>query len=140
MTEIRRCEVTEKPLLAAEFESLVSDVASGAVVTFAGNVRNHDNGRVVTSLRYEIHPSAPDVLNQIVSGLAAKYDVNAIAVAHRYGEVEMGSTAFLVCVAAAHRASAFEACRQIVEEVKAKLPIWKFQQFDDATHEWVNFA
>lgn len=140
MDKVRRCEVTQQILNSSEFEECVADVASGAVITFAGNVRNHDNGREVLSLRYEVHPSADRILNELVARLAQDHDVDAIAVAHRYGQIPLGETAFVVAVSAAHRDSAFHACSQIVDEVKANLPIWKYQEFSDGNHEWVNFA
>jgi molybdopterin synthase catalytic subunit len=116
-----------------------SDTA-GAVVTFSGDVRNHDKGKKVSTLNYEIHPSAQSVIEKITSEVVAKHDVVNVAVAHRYGEIPIGESAFVVAVAAAHRGPAFACCNELVERVKAELPIWKYQEFADGSTEWVNSA
>jgi len=122
------------------FVELVKSNDHGAIVTFSGNVRNHDGGKVVKTLTYEIHPSADRVLREIVTEIAENSQLGSVAVAHRYGEIPIGESAFLVAVSAVHRAPALTACSLLVEEVKARLPIWKHQLFADGTDEWVNFA
>jgi molybdopterin synthase catalytic subunit len=94
----------------------------------------------VASLNYEVHPSAQAVIEKITNEVAAKHEVINVAVAHRYGAIPIGESAFVVAVAAAHRGAAFAACNELVERVKAELPIWKFQEFSDGTTEWVNSA
>jgi len=69
-----------------------------------------------------------------------QFEIEKVAVSHRYGDIAIGETAFAVAVSAAHRQAAFEACSAIVNEVKDKLPIWKYQKFTDGTDEWVNCA
>jgi molybdopterin synthase catalytic subunit len=108
------------------------------VVSFAGVVRDHDHGRPVTRLEYEAHPSAEAVLKEVAAEVAADPDVIAVAVSHRVGPLEIGDVALAAAVACAHRASAFAACARLVDEVKARLPVWKHQQFADGTDEWVN--
>lgn len=139
VTELVRVEVTEKPLVPAEFEAAVSRSAAGAVVSFAGVVRDHDHGRTVRELTYEGHPSAPDVLGKVVADVVAHCpELQAVAVGHRVGPLAIGDAALVVAVACAHRGAAFDACRQLVDEVKAQLPVWKHQLFADGTDEWVN--
>ncbi|HEX4722904.1 MAG TPA: molybdenum cofactor biosynthesis protein MoaE [Pseudonocardiaceae bacterium] len=136
-----RATVTEEPLSVAEHAALVDDVAAGAVVTFAGVVRDHDHGRVVRELEYVGHPSAAVVVADVVAELAARYGpsgVRAIAASHRIGTLAIGDVALAVAVAAEHRAEAFGACSDVVDEVKRRLPVWKRQTFDDGTDEWVN--
>lgn len=128
---------------AISVEKLSRDVQSnsaGATVTFCGDVRNNDHGKEVISLKYEIHPSAQDVLTQVVRKVSNRHDVVKVAVAHRYGEIPVGESAFIVAVSAVHRVAAFEACSELVDEVKAQIPIWKYQVFADGTDEWVNSA
>ena len=120
-------------------ESLKTNQA-GAVASFSGDVRDNDADKSVTSLTYEVHPSAQGVIEEITHRIAAKHDVIAVAVAHRYGEIAMGETAFAVVVTAVHRGPAFAACEEIVSTVKEVLPIWKYQVFADGTNEWVNSA
>ena len=120
-------------------ESLKTNQA-GAVASFSGDVRDNDADKSVTSLTYEVHPSAQGVIEEITDRIAAKHDVIAVAVAHRYGEIAMGETAFAVVVTAVHRGPAFAACEEIVSTVKEELPIWKYQVFADGTNEWVNSA
>lgn len=130
--------VTEEPLDLAAHEAAVADRRAGAVVSFQGVVRDHDHGRAVTSLEYEGHPSAAAVLREIAAEVAADPDVYAVAVSHRVGLLGVGDVALVAAVSTAHRAAAFAACARLVDEVKARLPIWKRQVFADGTEEWVN--
>ena len=132
--------VTDQEISAAHLASLVRSDKSGAVVSFSGDVRNHDGGKDVSTLTYEIHPSAQEVLQKIVSEVSAHYAVNDVAVAHRYGDIAIGECAFAVAVSANHREAAFDACSALVNAVKEKLPIWKHQVFVDGSDQWVNFA
>ncbi|MEI7541042.1 MAG: molybdenum cofactor biosynthesis protein MoaE [Actinomycetes bacterium] len=132
--------VTEAPVHIAELSKLVANPKSGAVVTFSGEVRNHDAGKEVTSLSYEIHPTASQQIELITKEVIKDFDIEKVAVAHRYGDIAIGETAFAVAVSAAHRQAAFDACSAIVNAVKEKLPIWKYQKFSDGSDEWVNCA
>jgi len=132
--------ITDQVISPAHLSSLVSGDKSGAVVTFSGDVRNHDGGKDVATLTYEIHPSAQEVLISIASEVSGHFAVNDIAVAHRYGNIAIGECAFAVAVSADHREAAFEACSALVNTVKEKLPIWKHQVFADGSDQWVNFA
>lgn len=124
--------VTDQVLDPAAFEQPLA--ASGAVVTFVGRVRDHDEGRDVVALEYTAHPSAEDVLREIVEGV----DALGVAVAHRVGQLHVGDVALVAVVATAHRKEAFDLCAQLVEDVKHRLPVWKRQVFADGTDEWVN--
>jgi molybdopterin synthase catalytic subunit len=117
--------------------ALVDDPAAGAVVTFVGQVRDHDHGRRVTGIEYVAHPSAEQVLRQVAEDVAARHPVEAVAVTHRAGALPIGGVAIAVAVSAAHRHEAFAAASELVEEVKHLLPVWKRQEFDDGTDEWV---
>lgn len=111
---------------------------AGAVVTFEGRVRDHDHGRAVASLSYEAHPDAATVLAVIAEEARSRSQTHAVAVAHRTGDLAIGDLAFFVAVSAAHRREAFDACAWLVDEAKARAPIWKHQVFADGTTEWVN--
>lgn len=130
--------VTTEPLDVAAHEAAVANPRAGAVVSFAGVVRDHDHGRAVVSLTYEAHPSAEKVLREVAEEIAADPDVYQIAVSHRYGPLAVGDVALAAAVSTAHRAAAFAACARLVDTVKQRLPIWKHQVFTDGTDEWVN--
>jgi molybdopterin synthase catalytic subunit len=132
-----RVEVTEARLDVAEHAALVEDPAAGAVVTFAGNVRDHDHGRAVSRIEYVGHPSAGRVLAEVVADVAAAHPVDAVAVSHRLGHLGIGDAALVVAVSAAHRQEAFAAAAATVDEVKHRLPVWKRQVLADGTDEWV---
>jgi molybdopterin synthase catalytic subunit len=131
-------EVGDRPLDLAAHETAVADPRAGAVVSFQGVVRDHDHGRSVTALEYEGHPTAAAVLRTVAEEIAADPDVYAVAVSHRVGALAIGDVALVAAVSTAHRAAAFAACGRLVDEAKARLPIWKRQVFTDGTDEWVN--
>ena len=131
-------EVVDATLDLAAHEAAVADPRAGAVVTFQGVVRDHDHGRGVTLLEYEGHPSAAAVLREVADEIAADPEVYAVAVSHRVGTLKIGDVALVAAVSTAHRAAAFAACARLVDEAKARLPIWKHQIFADGGDEWVN--
>ena len=138
MTLVARAAITDQPILLAELEELVSHQAAGAVVGFAGVIRNHDGGRQVTRLEYSAHPSAADVIAEIVTEVAAQSQgTRAVAAVHRVGVLQIGEPALVVAVAADHRGAAFETCAHLVDAIKARLPVWKRQLFADGSDEWV---
>lgn len=131
-------EVVDTELKLDAHEQAVVERRAGAVVSFQGVVRDHDHGRPVVRLDYEGHPSAEAVLREVAAEIAADPDVYAVAVSHRVGSLRIGDVALVAAVSTAHRAAAFAACARLVDEAKARLPIWKHQVFDDGTDEWVN--
>ena len=124
-------DIDTDALLAA-----VSDDRAGAVVSFSGVVRNHDHGKAVTGIEYVGHPSADDVMREVLAEFADREGVHAIAAQHRIGHLGIGGVALYVAVAASHRAQAFGCASAFVDRVKEKLPIWKKQFLVDGTHEW----
>ena len=131
-------QVVDVPLSVAEHEDAVADKAAGAVVSFAGVVRDHDGGRSVTELEYVGHPTAGDVLAGIAAEFAQRPEVHAVAVSHRIGLLGIGDVALACAVSTSHRGEAFRLCAELVDEVKHRLPVWKRQVFADGTEEWVN--
>lgn len=132
--------VTTRPVSATELARQVSCAAAGAVVTFEGVVRDHDDGRGVKGITYSAHPVATDVMTQVAADVAAHPGLRALGVVHRVGDLVVGDTALAVAVSADHRAEAFAAASALVEQVKARLPVWKHQLFADGTAEWSNMA
>ncbi len=141
MTRILRAAVTEDLILLTEHEHLVVHAAAGAVVGFAGVVRDHDGGRQVLRLEYSAHPHAEQTLFEVLAEIAAaEPGVRAIAASHRIGSLQVGDAALVAAVSAEHRGAAFTACARLVDAVKERLPVWKHQFFADGTDEWVNSA
>jgi len=132
--------ITEKAIRIEDLLIQVRDQRAGAVVSFSGDVRNHDHAKQVKRLVYEVHPTAQEVLEFILNEESKLHDAVHIAAAHRFGDIPIGESAFLVAVSAHHRGVAFDCAQSIVERVKTDLPIWKYQQFEDGTDEWVNSA
>lgn len=134
-------EVRDAPVTASELLELVARPDAGAVALFVGVVRDHDpqaSGEVV-ALDYTCHPSAQQRMGEIVAAVLASADPGdscAVAAAHRIGHLVVGDVAFVVATSSPHRRLAFAVCEQVVEAVKADLPVWK-QQFEaDGSYRW----
>ena len=127
--------------LAAHIDA-VSGPQQGAVASFVGTVRDHspDAAGTVTHLEYVGHPDAPAVLERIAGEVVAAHPAVTVAASHRVGTVLVGGLAIVVCAASAHRAEAFTASRELVERIKAELPMWKKQVLTDGSHTWVGSA
>lgn len=116
----------------------VQHPAAGAVAIFVGTVRDHDGGREgVVRLDYSAHPEAAEQLSSVAREVAGMPGVLRVVAVHRQGELAVGDTAVVCAVSAAHRGEAFAACRTLIEELKARVPIWKKQFFDGGSTEWV---
>ena len=112
---------------------------SGACVIFEGWVRNHNDGKAVLSLEYEGYAELCQREAEIILSEARKrFAIENAICSHRTGHLEIGGMAVWLGVTARHRGSAFEACRYIIDQVKARLPIWKKEFYQDGKIEWVN--
>jgi molybdopterin synthase catalytic subunit len=137
---IRLAELRDTPLSVDEVYAAVTDDAAGGIAVFAGAVRDHDHGRAVTGLSYSAHPSAADELRKVCERVAGRFDLHAIAALHRTGDLDIGDIAVVVAVSSGHRGTAFDACRALIDDLKAAVPIWKHQRFTSGDSEWVNSA
>src|SRR5262245_12631712 len=136
--EARLFHITAEPLDPAPLVALVSAPDMGAIVTFAGIVRNNFDGRPTAYLEYEaFEPMAKKVLEQLAAEAREQWNTGAIAIHHRVGRLEIGTTAVLIVVAAPHRHEAFEAAEQIMDRIKQVAPIWKREVWADGASEWV---
>jgi molybdopterin synthase catalytic subunit len=118
-------EITPKPLTLAPLVAHVERPEAGAVVTFAGNVRNQSRGRRVEYLEYDAYvPMAERKLAEIAAEAERRWDCR-VALRHRTGRLEIGEPSVLIAVSAAHRTAAFDACRYVIDTLKAVVPIWK---------------
>jgi len=134
---VRLIAVRESELSVDEVRAAVADPAAGGIALFAGAVRDTDHERGVTGLSYSAHPSAEDELRRVAEVVAEKYPVIGIAAVHRVGDLAIGDLAVVLAVSCPHRGEAFDACRDLIDILKASVPIWKHQRFDDGSAEWV---
>jgi molybdopterin synthase catalytic subunit len=140
MNVIRLAELRDTPLSVDEVLAAVADPGAGGTAIFVGTVRDEDHRRVVTALGYTAHPQAGDRLRVVMEKVAAEYDVRAIAAVHRVGDLAVGDLAVVVAAACPHRDQAFAACRTLIDDLKAEVPIWKHQAFADGEGEWVGIG
>lgn len=137
---IRLLDIRDTPLSVDEVLSAIGSDDAGGLCVFIGTVRDNDEGRGVTGLGYSAHPQARAVLGEVAAEVCAKHSITALAAVHRVGDLAVGDRAVVAAAAAGHRAEAFAACRTLIDELKARVPIWKHQRFDDGTDEWVGIA
>jgi molybdopterin synthase catalytic subunit len=117
------------------------DAAAGAAVCFEGWVRDHHGGESVAALEYEAHKGiAESEGDKILAEARKQFDILAAHGRHRTGKLEIGDCAVWVGVSAAHRGAAFDACRYIIDELKARVPIWKKEHYVNGPSGWVNCA
>lgn len=129
--------LARRPLDPARLLACVRHPACGAVDLFVGAVRDHHEGRAVEAVTYEaFEPLAAAELERIRTEAEARHGAR-VAVAHRIGTLRVGEASLVVAAASAHRAEAFAACRQVVEAVKARLPVWKKEHYAGGGSRWL---
>ena len=132
--------VTREPLDLAQAAKAVTSPDCGAVATFVGVVRNHNQGRPVRWLDYECYePLAVKSLERIAAEAAAKWPGTRLSIAHRVGPMQIGEASVVIAAASPHRADAFAACRYAIERIKQIVPIWKHEHFDGG-ETWIEGA
>ena len=133
--------LTQEPIDAAALRAELENDACGGVVIFEGIVRDHNDGRKVLRLEYEAYEAlALKEGAAILAEVARTSGIAAAVCVHRLGPLAIGDAAVWVGVASAHRGEAFDACRRVIDEVKARVPIWKREHYADGTEGWVNCA
>ena len=146
--EVVTAVLSAEPISVDQAIAAVESDTAGAVVSFSGVVRNHDGGKPVDRLSYSAHPTAHQVMADVVARLVAEQNAAGdpgegspkpvrIWAAHRIGMLEIGDPALVCAVSAAHRGQAFAVCSELVDRIKEQVPIWKEQFFSDGTVEWV---
>jgi molybdopterin synthase catalytic subunit len=132
-------KMSSEPIDPVALEARLRDDRAGACVTFEGWVRDHNDGEAVTALEYEAHePIAVAEGEKILAEARERFDVLAIHAEHRVGALAIGDCAVWVGVSAAHRGAAFDACRYVIDELKARVPIWKKEHYVSGASGWVN--
>jgi len=129
------------PLDPAALALALRDIRAGACVTFEGWVRDHNDGRPVRALDYEAYPPLAEKEGaRILTEAREKFSLLGATCIHRTGSLALGDLAVWVGVTAAHRGAAFDACRYIIDEAKARVPIWKKEHYADGSTQWINCA
>lgn len=127
------------PIEPLELKVLLADPRAGALVSFEGLVRNHNEGQAVASLEYECcEELALAEAARIFAEARASFAVYEIVCVHRTGPLQIGEIAVWTGVCAAHRDAAFVACRYVIDQLKLRLPIWKKEHYLSGASEWVN--
>jgi molybdopterin synthase catalytic subunit len=126
------------PIEPARVSALVAAPSAGGTVIFVGTVRDENRGREVRSLHYEAYePMAVREIGVIAAEARSRFGVVGIAVHHRTGELALGDVAVVVAVAGVHRSEAFLAARYVIDELKARAPIWKKEIYRDG-ESWLS--
>ena len=131
------CRVIETPIDMGELAAAVEADEVGGVCTFMGLVRNHNQGQTVTRLEYHTYPEmANKKMRQVADEIEERFGVSHLAMAHRYGTLQVGEVAVGIAAASAHRDAAFKACRYAIDRIKQIVPIWK-KEFGESGAVWI---
>ncbi len=129
--------LVEAPIELREVIADVTDEGAGGIATFQGTVRAHSRGRAVLALVYEAYSGmAEKVMAEIADEVKARYELCEVAVTHRLGRVEIGETSVAIAVSAPHRQDAFAACRDVIDGLKERVPLWKKELYEGG-EEWI---
>jgi molybdopterin synthase catalytic subunit len=129
--------LTEGPVNLTAVVVEVVDERAGAIASFLGTVRAESRGRRVIALEYEAYEDmAEQVMAEIAEEVLARYDLCKVAITHRTGRVEVGGTSVAIAVSAPHRQDALAACADVIEFLKARVPLWKKEIYEGG-EEWI---
>lgn len=129
--------ITEDPIAPGDLYEEVRADCDGAVVTFAGVVRDHSNGKRTDHLVYEAYkPMAEREMAKLGEEAVSRWDIDDIAILHRVGRLEIGEISVLVAVASPHRGEGFSACQFAIDRLKQTVPVWKKETSEDGEY-WV---
>ncbi|HEY3962448.1 MAG TPA: molybdenum cofactor biosynthesis protein MoaE [Gaiellaceae bacterium] len=129
--------LSDQPLSLDKIVDEVRDEQAGAIATFTGTTRIESRGRHVQHLDYEAYEGmAEQVMAEISTALERRYDLCAVAIHHRIGRVSIGETSVLIAVSAPHRQDALAACRDAIDELKERVPLWKKEVYEGG-EEWI---
>ena len=131
--------ISDSPLDVARLQAKLEAAGVGAVVCFEGRVRDRNDGRAVQWLSYQAYVELAEAEGRrIVEEARGRFAVERIACVHRVGDLALGEVAVWAGVSAGHRAAAFDACRYVIDEVKARVPIWKREHYVEGVSEWLH--
>jgi molybdopterin synthase catalytic subunit len=131
--------ISNAPIDVVQMQRGLEATGTGAVVCFEGRVRDRNDGRAVDGLSYQAYVELAEAEGRrIVDEARDKFAVGHIACVHRIGDLALGDVAVWAGVSAAHRAAAFDACRYLIDQVKARVPIWKREHYVEGSSEWLH--
>lgn len=133
------CEISEQELSPQKAIDFVSDDKNGAIDLFMGVVRNHNLGRPTIAVTYDAHAIlAKKALEEICAEALKKFGEDLrIYVAHFLGRLEINGISVIIAIGSLHRDAAFKACRYVIDELKIRAPIWKYEHYQDGESEWL---
>ena len=130
-------QLTREPLDRNALVAAVSHSSVGGIVVFEGVVRDNARGKQVRYLEYDVYEEmAQQQIRSIITEAERRWGVDRVAVAHRFGRLEIGEASVIIVVASPHRGEAFDACRYIIDTLKTTVPIWKKEVATNG-EEWV---
>lgn len=136
---MRSIVLTNEPIDYTALTEQVRSHEAGAVVLFLGTVREMTSGRRTLALDYDAFPAmAESTMQEILAEAESRWPIVAAAIVHRLGHLDLGEISIALAVSCGHRAQAFEAGRYLIDELKQRVPIWKKENWDDGTTEWVH--
>ncbi|KAI9654561.1 MAG: Molybdopterin synthase catalytic subunit [Trizodia sp. TS-e1964] len=125
------------PLDAAGIISQVKSLKAGAVILFAGTTRDNFHGNPVRGLQYSAYvPRALATMLEIAKTISAKHSLTAICITHRLGNVPVGEESILIALSSPHRHAAWRAGEEVLEQCKARVEIWKLEEFNEDSSIW----
>jgi molybdopterin synthase catalytic subunit len=129
--------LSDEPLSLDRVVDEVRSDEAGAIATFTGTTRVHSRGRTVTHLDYEAYEGmAEKTMAEIAESLEQRYELTAVAIHHRIGRVGIGETSVMIAVSAPHRQAALAACKDAIDELKERVPLWKKEVYAGG-EEWI---
>mmetsp|Transcript_37068 Transcript_37068/g.118856 ORF Transcript_37068/g.118856 Transcript_37068/m.118856 type:complete len:161 (+) Transcript_37068:117-599(+) len=129
--------IRESVLSHEEAVAFVGDPGCGAIATFLGVTRDNFEGKAVSKLSYEAYvPMAEQEMRKLCEAAKAKWGVSKVAILHRIGDVPIGGASVIIAVSAPHRREALDACAFLIDDLKANVPIWKKESYDDGGDQW----
>ena len=135
--EVSLIQIVRRPISTQRVIRAVRKDEHGAVVTFTGTVRNTSQGKRVLYLEYETYQQMAEAkLREIAGEIQQRWQLEDVAMVHRVGRLEVGDVAVVIAVGAPHRKEAFAACQYAIDRIKAVVPIWKKEVFEDG-EVWV---
>ena len=131
--------LTHDPIDYFVLTESIRSVSSGAVVLFLGTVREQTGGRRTVALDYEGYPEmARAKLAELEAAARCRWPIDRVGIVHRLGHLDLGDISVAVAVSCPHRQQAFEAGKFLIDELKVSVPIWKKENWDDGSTEWVH--
>ncbi len=129
--------LTRDALDEAALRAKVEAPSCGAITSFSGVVRNHNEGRKVLRIEYEAAPPTLALLTELEKKAKEKFPVHEVLIAHRVGTLQVGEASVVIAVSSEHRGESFQACRWAIDTLKHTIPIWKKEYFEDGESDWV---